>query len=181
MIEAVLAVLHRMVWADGSADPREIDVGVRVAGRMLGPLIEEADVAGILAAADPPEARLEELPEEARFIVFRAAALVAQADEVIDPAEVALLEKLGKELAVEQALVDDVVGGLQADVAARKELGVLKTLAAEMLGVPPDADDDAIRARYRQLVITAVTDSDEPEAAAEVAEQMAWAYHTLIG
>lgn len=181
LLDAVVGVLHRMVWADGDADPREIAVGTRVASKMLGELADADAVSAALGAPEPPAHDVGALPDDARLIVLRAAAAVASADEVIDPGEVAMLRQIGQELGLSDALVGSVVDALQADTEARKELDALKAVAAEILGVEPGASAAEIQARYRAQLLVAVGDDHDPEAAAEQSERVSWAYHTLIG
>lgn len=169
LVRAVLGVLHRMVWADGDADPREIQVGIDVARKMLGDLFIEDEVSFTLATMTGPDLQLDILPEDARLIVLRAAAEVAGADQIIDPTEVVALQELGAELGVNPSVVRGVLDGLQADTDARKELDALKLVAADILGVEVEASAAEVLERYRTLV------------AQEDDDRIVWAYHTLLG
>lgn len=171
LIEAVLGVLHRMVWADGDADPREIEVGTDVARRMLGDRVSEAQVARILRTPSAPDCDLAAVPTDARLIVLRAAAAVAGADSRIEDSEIGALRALGHELQLNPAVVDSVIAGLVDDTAARGELDALRAVAAGILGV--DLDTPVIAVHERYLALCADT-SDE-----ELADQLTWAYHTL--
>ena len=180
LLEAVVGVLHRMVWADGDADPREIEVGVTVAQTMLGDLFDPDEVSATLADPGAPAYDLGALPDDARLIVLRAAAAVAQADEVIDPGEIEAIRELGAEMGVSEAIVQSMIASLQADNEARGELDALKAVAADILGVAVDASAAEVQQQYRAMLLDAAGDEKDAEAAAERSERIAWAYHTLI-
>lgn len=181
LIEAVLTVLHRMVWADGSADPREIDVGTQVAGRMLGDLVDAAHVHSVLSKPDSPGViDVTSLPADTRAITMKAAAAVAAADDVIDDAEVEVLKELGNTLQVPKALVQSLIASLNGDVQVEAERNELRAVAADVLAISPDAPAAQIQAKYRAALLSA-SGIDEEDEAAEARERIQWAYQTLMG
>ena len=181
LIEAVLTVLHRMVWADGSADPREIEVGTDVALRMLGDLIEADRVRAVLSNPDSPGViDVNSLPADARAITMKAAAAVAAADDVIDDAEVEVLKELGNTLQVPNALVQSLIASLDGDVQVEAERNELRAVAADVLGISADAPAAEIQAKYRAALLSA-SGIDEEEEATEARERIQWAYQALMG
>ncbi len=181
LIEAVLTVLHRMVWADGDADTREIEVGTGIAVRMLGDLIKPAEIGLALSNPDAPGViDPSVLPDDARQITMKAAAAVAAADDVIDEAEVQTLRELGETLQVSEALVQSLIASLHADAQTMAERDELRAVAADVLGVSPDAPAAEIQSKYRAALLSA-SGIDEEDEATEARERIQWAYQALMG
>ena len=181
LIESVLSVLHQMVWADGSADPREIDVGAQVARRMLGEIIEEGQIRSVLSNPDSPaDIDVSSLPADTRAITMKAAAAVAAADEIIDDTEVEVLKQLGVMLEVPNALVQSLIASLKADPQTEAERNELRAVAADVLGISADAPAAQIQSKYRATLLSA-SGIDQEEEATEARERILWAYQTLMG
>lgn len=180
LVDGVLVTLHGMVWADGSADPREIEVGAAVAAKMLGRLVTADEVTAVLAKAECTiEANPKQLPDDAKPILMKAACLVAKADGVVEPEEVEALREIGRRLGLKDDVIEKFVASLGAPAAPKADDADLRAIAASVLGVEPDAPPAEIRAAYQAQMMAA--QGETAEVVAAQTEKLKFAYETLLG
>lgn len=102
------------------------------------------------------------LPTESRSQLLAFLCVIAQADRVLDPAEVRELKRVATFLGFSDSVIDQLLnlGGNTLDEAYR------------VLGVSPDASDDEVRRAYRKMALQYHPDKvstlgDDVKAAAE--------------
>ena len=181
LIEGILATLHEMTWADGSADPREVESGVEIATQMLGDLVSAEDVHDALSVPEAP-GDLDPAPlgPDSRLLLFRAAGEIVAADGVVADSEIQALRALGERLSLPPELVEISVAALRAtDEESRAERESLRHIAADLLGVSVDTPLAQVQTAYRSAKLEAGSTSDED--AAERLKEIEWAYQTLVG
>lgn len=180
LVDGVLAALHHVTWADGDADPREIDLGTDIACRMLGDLVTPEEVQARLTTVEPPgRLAFGGLGPDAQIILMKAACAVAEADEVIEESEVEAIRDLGARLGIADDLVAHFVTRLTTQARTTEDPALL-AIAAELLGVDVDAPPAEIRGAYQRLVTEAGGIAD-PEQGARRREELQFAYQTLLG
>ncbi|MCB9677949.1 MAG: J domain-containing protein [Alphaproteobacteria bacterium] len=179
MIAAILHTLHGMVWADGSADAREIETGAGILVAMLGEDLLTPDQArAVLAKPEaPPAESLEALSPDAQLILMKAACAIAAADDVIEPGEIEALESLGRRLGLDASITARFVAALQETVPGPDE-GV-REIAAALLGVPVDAPASEVRSAYQALMVQAAQEPDA-EVRGQALAQLQGAYQVLL-
>ncbi len=179
LVEGILATLHLMTWADGSADPREIEAGVEIAQGMLGDAVSAEQVSAMLKDKNSPgELDPYSLQMDQRIILLRAAGMIAAADEDIADEEKDEMRRLGQRLEIPDEIVARLIELLEDDVRSDEEVEQMKAIAADSLGVPADATIPAIKAAYERKCMVVPDDEEE---AAEYRGSIDWAYQTLIG
>jgi len=172
---AVLAVLHRMIWADGHADPRELEVARSSAEALLGAHAEIED----LARPESLDADLRGLPDDSRMLLLRAAIRVAHADGRVDPSEIEALRGLGHELDIPRELIDTLVNGLGAAEPAREERRHMVVRAEQVLGLSSKTPLPELRGRYRSALLDAIADRQDTDAADARVRELTWAYEVI--
>lgn len=178
LVRAVGAVLHEMTWADGSVDEREVEVGVTVAVRMLGPLINAADMARLLGRKQPPTGLGgERIGPDGQLLLLKAACAVAAADGVIDDAEIQALRRIGSRLELSGELVESFVEHLRRDAT---EEARIRADAATVLGVDPYVSEAEVRTALRKRLLECGELGCAHDAAAH-RERIQCAYKTLVG
>jgi len=178
LVEGILATLHAMTWADGSADPREVESGVEIATQMLGSLVTSEQVRLALSEPEVPGTLdPRQLGADSRLLLFRAAGEIAAADGIIAASEIEELRDLGQRFLLPSALIEASIAGLSADEEAQAETAALKQIAADMLGVSPDTALAEIQTAYRTAKLAAASQPDDTERLDEIE----WAYQTLVG
>lgn len=177
LVQSVTAVLHEITWADGSADAREIDVGVQVATRVLGDLVTPTQMAEQLGRP-ACAARLDAdgIGPDGLLLLLKAACAVAAADGRVDDGEVAVLRGIGRRLDLPDELVEQFVAQLHVDST---QSAAVRASAAEVLGVAADACECEARTALRRRLL-ACGELGCPEASAEAREKLLGAFKRLV-
>lgn len=180
LVNATLGALHRMVWADGDADEREIETGATILAQMLGEdLLPEQRAREVLASAEPPPAGdLSNLSPDGQIVLMKAACAVAAADGIIEPGEIDTLRRIGRQLNLHPDLTERFITALGEAGEKRPDV---RADAARMLGIPVDAPVGMVGNAYRSrcMEATHAFEDDDDRAASLVA--LAGAYEVLVG
>ena len=181
LVDAVLGVLHQMMWADGHAAPREIEVAERAAIQVLGDAVEPATIRSVLSSPESPPIRMSELSDDALPILFRAAAAVAAADGIVEDAEMGALRKLGAQLGLSDQRVERTIEKVKDAVGASAEQDDMREIAAQILDCTVDTPAAEIQASYRAKLLEIAGDQQaDPEDLDKQTTRLKWAYHTLM-
>jgi DnaJ-domain-containing protein 1 len=191
LTEGILSVLTEAVWADGSADEREIELGVHIAGQMLDETVVPWEVRGRLRSGETSRLEVEGLSAQQRILVFRAAMAIVVADERIDPGELNFLLDLARRMEMPQGLLDELLSeiGLYRErrwrgrpPPRREPRGALEE-AAKVLGVAVDATLQQAKRAYRRMAMLYHPDRNKDGEAEKATAQMArlnWAYEQFL-
>ena len=166
-----------MIWADGVADPREIDEGIAKGTAMLGDWIKEPELRSALSTEassltlDPAG-----LDQKQRLLLVRVACDIILADDEIHPDERVALDDLGEELGLEEGLALAILQAVAAPSEEEEE--GMKAIAADVLGVAVDAPIPELQAAYERALVGLPEDAEQAEA---MRDQIDSAYQTLAG
>jgi len=161
----VFYVMHHMVWADGSADEREIEIGADIAARLLGPAVISLEhVRSVLRSETPPEEGqvLESLPPDLQITLMRAALSIAAADGVIEEDEIKEIKNLGRAMMIDPEYLSLLLTELRATVEEAPSLEAIdiRKKAASVLGIPSDAPIGMIRNAFKSLIMESSYEED---------------------
>lgn len=177
LVSGVLTVLHRMTWADGAADPSEIELGADIAARMLGDMVDVGEARELLRSAQPPgELDVDGLTVQGRLLLLKAAMEVARADGVVDESEVEELGALGAAMGIPAEVVESFTQALSGEAAPSADR---LAAARATLGVEADATPAELQQRYQQLQMEAVQ-LEDADTRMERIQDLAEAYQVVM-
>ena len=171
----VILTLHEMIWADGDADEREIELAVEIAGQMLGDVVDADTVRKTMVQKEiTGRLEIEGMDLESRVILFRAASDIAMVDGVFHKGEEAHMRALARRLDLPGSLVERLIEALHAQL----DNDVERREAASLLEVKVDAPLAEVKRSYIEHKLNASGTQSELEAYDQAIQR---AYETLVG
>jgi uncharacterized tellurite resistance protein B-like protein len=181
-VEALLGVLCEMVWADGHADPRELEIASDIASRVIGASVTTEEIELRIRARYRRPVALETLSPEMKLLLFRAAVGVACADGVLADTEKRYLQQLARRLQLPPELVERHLRGMGFKQRPNNQPHPDLVRSAQVLGVDVDASPAEAKRAYRRQAMRhhpdRVNDSQSSSAHQRMSE-INWAYNTF--
>jgi DnaJ-domain-containing protein 1 len=187
LFDGVVSILTEAVWADGSADPREVVLAVEIAANLLDGSIRENQLREAIMGRKSAPLDVSQLNAEMRLLLFHVAIQIVAADNRVDPGEARFLHDLGARLELPGDIIEQLFWQLN-DLEGGGHLAGLdpvRSLAFQVLGIPPDTSAPEAKRQYRKLSMQHHPDrhannAQRQQAANDCMTWLNWSYQTVL-
>lgn len=154
LLNATLAAIARVIYADGTVSDRERTFAIRVAREIVDNRFSDDDLMERLEYFRTQKARIRDVGDERFRVIFNVAVGAAMVDGVLDRRETESLLQLAERLGVGRRYAESVIeeATTQTGTHASRDADPTFTRSCEVLGLHPSHTLAEAKARYRELM-----------------------------
>lgn len=159
---ATFSVMGHIAKADGRVSREEITVAENVMAQMRLSAVQREVARNLFNEGKAADFALDEVLEQFRAECRRRTSLIlmfmeiqahaAWADGRLDPAENRILGRVAQVLGVDRRTLEQILSSVQYAAGGAREAAHDIAEDYKILGVPRNADDDAVKRAYRRLM-----------------------------